>query len=47
MAFLGYKLKAEFSVVAGVAVGYKGSDAQAVIDVVYEACSYTFSSPER
>jgi len=46
VALFGYELRAGFSVVASVAVGYQKSDAQKVIDIVYEACSRTFSSSE-
>lgn len=42
VTFFGYELRAGFSVGAGIVVGYRGSDAQKVIDVVYEACSRTF-----
>ena len=35
---LGYKLRVVHSVVASMAVGYQGGDAQKIIDVVYEAC---------
>jgi len=38
------KFEAGFSVVVGVVVGYKGSDAQTTIDVVYEVGFRTFSS---
>lgn len=47
VALFGYELRAGFSVVAGVAVGYQGSDAQKVIDVVYEAFSRGFSSSKN
>lgn len=43
LALLGFELKAGFSVVAGMAVGYQGSKAQEVIDVMDEACSQAFS----
>jgi hypothetical protein len=42
----GYRFRAGVSVVASVVVGYQGSDAQKVIDVVYEVCSHTFPSSE-
>ena len=41
---LGFKLEVGMSAVVGMVVGYQGSDAQRVIDVVYEACSPTCSS---
>ena len=44
--FFGYKVEAGFSAVVGVAVGYQGSDTQAVVDVVYEARPPTFLSSE-
>ena len=43
LALFGFQLKAGLSVVTGVVVGYQGSNAQEVIDVVYEACSQAFS----
>ena len=46
VTFFGYEFKAGFSVVAGVAVGYRGSDAQNIIDEIYEACSHTISLSE-
>jgi hypothetical protein len=43
---LGYKIEAGFSVVVGVVVGYQGGDAQTVVDVVYEACSFFYNPRE-
>lgn len=44
LKLFGYKLEAGISGVIGAVVGYQGSDAQTVIDVVHEACPYIISS---
>lgn len=47
VSFYGYGFKAGFSAVASAVVGYQGSDAQKIIDVIYEVCSHTFSPSEN
>ena len=46
VTFFGYRLRARFLAVAGAIVGYQGSDAQKIVDVVYEARSHAFSFSE-
>lgn len=42
-----YELRIGYSYVLGAVLGYQGTNAQRVVDMVYEARSLTFSHPEN